>query len=151
MPIQRVLFTVTMMAWSLATVIAAEVDRQAVDEAAIRKAVEAYVTAFNQADAKAIAALWAPEAVYDDPINGQQVVGRESIEKQFTDIFAQAKGAKLEATTNSIGFVSPNVAVEHGTARVIRPNETPEASQYTAVYVKREGQWLLDRVTEETV
>jgi hypothetical protein len=34
---------------------------------------------------------------------------------------------------------------------VIRPEEQPEESQYSAVYVKRDGKWLLDRVTEEEV
>lgn len=146
-----VLFTVGLMAWGLASAIGAEAGRQATEEAAIRKAVEAYAAAFNQADAKALAAMWAPEAVYDNPLSGEQVVGREAIEKQFAVIFAEAKEAKLEVTTESIGFVSPNVAVEQGTAKVIRSDQAPEESQYTAVYVKREGQWLLDRVTEETV
>jgi uncharacterized protein (TIGR02246 family) len=151
MPTRRVLFPVAMMAWSLASAVGAEADRQAADEAAIRKAVESYVAAFNQADAKALAAMWAPEAVYTNPLTGEQVVGREAIEGQFAAIFAKAKGAKLEATTDSIGFVSPNVAVEQGTAKVILPDQAPAESQYTAVYVKREGQWLLDRVTEEDV
>jgi uncharacterized protein (TIGR02246 family) len=124
---------------------------QAEDEAAIRKAVESYVAAYNQQDAKALAAMWSPEAVYTNPISGEQVVGREAIEQQFAGIFVDAAGAKLEATTDSVQFISPGVAVEHGTAKVILPNETPEESEYTAVYVKRDGQWLLDRVTEEDV
>lgn len=146
---KRVVLTVAMMAWGLTSAIGAEADRQAADKAAIRKAVESYVAAFNQGDAKALAAKWAPEAVYTNPLSGEQVVGREAIEQQFAAIFAEAKGAKLQAATNSIGFVSPNVAVEQGTAKVIRPDQAPEESEYTAVYVKREGQWLLDRVTEE--
>jgi uncharacterized protein (TIGR02246 family) len=148
---RRVMLTVAIMAWSLASAIGAEEDRQAAEEAAIRKAVDAYVAAFNQADAKALAVLWAPEAVYINPLSGEQVVGREAIEGQFASIFADEKGAKLEAKTESIRFVSPNVAVEQGTAKVIRPDQTPEESQYTAVFVKRDNQWLLDRVTEETV
>lgn len=151
MPTRRVMLTVTILAWSLASAIGAESTRQAAEEAAIRKAVEAYVAAFNEADAKALAALWVPEAVYINPLSGEQVVGREAIERQFVAIFAEAKGAKLETTTDSIRFVSPNVAVEQGTAKVIRPDQAPEESQYTAVYVKRESQWLLDRVTEEAV
>ena len=148
---KRVMLTVAMMAWTLASAIGAETDRQAEDEAAIRKAVESYVAAFNQGDAKALAAMWSPEAVYTNPLSGEQVVGREAIEKQFGSIFAAAKGTKLEAKTNAIQFVSPNVAVEQGTAKVIRPDQEPEESEYTAVYVKRDGQWLLDRVTEEDV
>ena len=148
---KRVMLTAAMMAWSLASAVGAEADRQATDEAAIRKAVESYVAAFNQGDAKALAAMWAPEAVYTNPLSDEQVVGREAIEKQFVDIFAQAKGVKLEAKTDSIQFISPSVAVEHGTAKVIRPDQAPEESEYTAVYVKRDAQWLLDRVTEEEV
>jgi len=148
---RQFMLTITLLAWTIGPAVCAEVDRQSEGDAAIRKAVEAYVVAFNKGDAKALAALWAPEAVYNNPISGEEVVGREAIEKQFTAVFAEAKGAKLEATTVSIGFVSPNVAVEQGTAKVIRPNEEPEETQYSAVYVKREGQWLLDRVTEQVV
>ena len=148
---KHMLLTAAMMAWSLASALGAEADRQAADEAAIRKAVESYVAAFNEGDAKSLAAMWSPEAVYTNPLSGEQVVGRAEIEKQFAAIFAEAKGTKLEAKTDSIQFVSPNVAVEQGTAKVLRPDQGPEESEYTAVYVKRDGQWLLDRVTEEDV
>ena len=148
---KRAMLTAAMVAWGLVSATAAEGDRQATDEAAIRKTVESYVAVFNQGDAKALASLWSPEAVYMNPISGEQVVGREEIKKQFDAIFAEGKGAKLEAKTDSIQFVSPNVAVEHGTAKILRADQAPEESEYTAVYVKRDGQWLLDRVTEEDV
>ena len=148
---KRVMLTVAMMAWGLASAIGAEANRQAADEAAIRKTVESYVAAFNQGDAKALAAMWSPEAVYTNPISGQQVVGRAEIEKQFAAIFADAKGAKLEAKTDSVRFVSPSVGIEQGTAKVVIPDQAPEETEYTAVYVKRDDQWLLDRVTEEDV
>ncbi|MCO6457854.1 MAG: SgcJ/EcaC family oxidoreductase [Pirellulaceae bacterium] len=124
---------------------------QAADEAAIRKAVEAYVTAFNQHNAKALAALWSPEAVYTNPLSGVEVTGREEIEKQFESIFTETKEARLEATTDSVRFISPGVAVEQGRAKLLVADEQPEESTYTAIYVKRNGQWLLDRVTEEDV
>jgi uncharacterized protein (TIGR02246 family) len=148
---KHVMLSAAVMAWGLASVIGAEADRQTADEAAIRKAVESYMAAFNQGDAKALAAMWSPEAVYTNPLSGEQVVGRDAIEKQFANIFTETKGIKLAAKTEAIQFVSPNVAVEQGTAKVIRPDQTPEESAYTAVYVKRDGQWLLDRVTEEDV
>ncbi len=89
--------------------------------------------------------------MYTNPLSGEQVVGRAEIEKQFAAIFADAKGAKLEAKTNSVQFVSPSVGIEQGTAKVIVPDQAPEETEYTAVYVKRDDQWLLDRVTEEEV
>ena len=122
---------------------------QAAEEAKIRQAVAGYVAAFNQGDAKALAAFWSPEAVYLNPVTGAEATGRAEIEKQFAANFAIAKGAKLEAKTESIKFVSPSVAIEQGTAKVVTPEQTPEVSEYSAVYVKRDGQWLLDRVTEE--
>jgi uncharacterized protein (TIGR02246 family) len=148
---RQVISFFALMATSLASMASAQDDRQSANEMAIRKAVEAYVSAFNKGDAKALAALWAPEAVYTNPLTNEDVVGREAIEGQFAGIFEGAKGARLESTTLSIAFVSPNVAVEQGLAKVILADQVPEESQYSAVYVKRDGQWLLDRVTEEVV
>jgi uncharacterized protein (TIGR02246 family) len=124
---------------------------QADDEAAIRNSDAAYLEAYNKQDAKALAALWSPEAVYVDPNTGKEAVGREQIEKEFAETFADLKDAKLEIDTTSIKFLSPNVAIESGTARIIRPKEEPDESTYSALFVKREGKWLLDRVTEEEI
>jgi uncharacterized protein (TIGR02246 family) len=148
---KKLILTLAVFSAGLGTLNAAQVQRQAESEAAIRKAVEGYVVAFNKRDAKALAALWSPEAVYTNPLSGEEVVGRDAIEKQFIGVFAEVKEAKLEVTTLSINFVSPNVAIEQGTAKVIVPEETPELTQYTAVYVKRGEEWLLDRMTEEGV
>jgi uncharacterized protein (TIGR02246 family) len=120
-------------------------------EAAIRKAVEDYVAAFNNSDSAGVAAMWAPEAVYIDPVTGNQAVGREAIEKQFAGIFEHSKGIQLEATTEAIQFISPGVAVEHGVAKLVDADQGIEKSAYTAVYVKIDGAWLLDRVTEEPI
>jgi uncharacterized protein (TIGR02246 family) len=122
---------------------------QAEDEAAIRKNDAAYVAAYNKHDAKAIASMWSPEAVYMDPDTGEAAVGRDAIEKVFVGTFADMKDARLEIDVKSINFVSPNVAIEIGTARVVRPKAEPEETTYTAVNVKREGKWLLDRISEE--
>jgi uncharacterized protein (TIGR02246 family) len=121
---------------------------QAADEAAIRKQDQAYVTAYNNHDAKALAALWSPEAVYMDPLTGESAVGREEIEKMFLTSLADLKDARLDLSVESIEFMSPNVAIETGAARMIGPNAEPEETQYSAVFVKRDGQWLLDRVAE---
>jgi uncharacterized protein (TIGR02246 family) len=104
------MLTFTMTVCSLAAAVAVEPVLQTEEEAAIRKAVTAYVVAFNNSDAKAVAAMWSPDAVYINPLSDQQVVGREAIEKQFADTFAETKGIKLEASTNSIQFLSPGVA-----------------------------------------
>jgi crotonobetainyl-CoA:carnitine CoA-transferase CaiB-like acyl-CoA transferase len=78
-----------------------------------------------------------------DPETGEQAVGREQIEKEFADTFKGLKDAKLEVDVKSIKFLSPNVAVETGVARVVSPKEKPDESTYSALFVKRDGKWLL--------
>ncbi len=119
------------------------------DKAAIEKAIVSYVAVFNARDAKALAEHWSPEGVYTSRLSGDQVVGREALEKEFTALFDEVKGAKLEVSTESIEFVSPNVALEQGTATVIKPDAEPIKSSYSVVYVKRDGKWLIDRISEE--
>ncbi len=118
------------------------------DEAAIRKAAASYVEAFNKQDAKAVADCWSPDAVYQNRSTGQQVVGRAAIAEQFAAQFKEQPNSKLEVNVASVQFVSPNVAVERGTARLLTPNAEPEEIEYSAVDVKRDGKWLLDRVTD---
>jgi uncharacterized protein (TIGR02246 family) len=122
---------------------------QSDEEKAIRQAVQSYTAAFNKHDAKSLAAHWLPEAVYVDPDSGTKVVGRKAIEKHFAASFAALKNVKLAVKVESIRFVSPHVAVEQGTAVIAAGKEAPDKSRYTAIHVKSDGKWLLDRVTEE--
>lgn len=121
---------------------------QAADEAAIRANAEKYVESYNRRDSKTMASMWSPDAVYQDPSTGEGVVGREQIAKQLDYVFAGAEDAKLAVTIDSIEFLSPNVAIEKGTAGVTYSEGEPEKFEYSAVHVKRDGQWLLDRVSE---
>lgn len=121
---------------------------QAADEAAIRANAEKYVESYNRRDSKTMASMWSPEAVYSETEGGESVVGREAIAKQLDDVFAGSEDAKLAVTINSIDFVSPNVAIEHGTAVVTYDKHPTETTEYTAVHMKRDGKWLLDRVTD---
>jgi uncharacterized protein (TIGR02246 family) len=123
---------------------------QSPSEADIRKMVASYVQAFNRHDAKALAEHWSPDAVYLNRTTGDEVVGRPAIAEQFTALLKEQPELKMEVSVDSIQFISPNVAVEHGTSRFLVPNAEPEEIEYTAVEVKREGKWLLDRVTDKT-
>src|SRR5687767_3957557 len=75
---------------------------QAADEAAIRKCDDAYVEAYNNYDAKALAELWSPEAVYVDPETGEEAIGRDEIEKAFAGTFEGLKDAKLQIDVEAI-------------------------------------------------
>jgi uncharacterized protein (TIGR02246 family) len=119
------------------------------NRAAIEKAVASYVKAFNDRDAKVLAGHWSPEGVYISRLSGDRIVGRKALEKEFSALFKEVKKAKLTVSTESIEFVSPNVALEQGTATVIKPGAEPVNSSYSVVYVKHGGRWLVDRISEE--
>jgi uncharacterized protein (TIGR02246 family) len=147
---KRFLLTGAFFAGSIAVAIGAQDSPQAADEAAIRQAVATYVEAFNKHDAQAVGDQWSPDAVYLNRSTGEEVVGRVAIVNQFAEQFKEQPTVKLEVTVTSIQFVSPNVAIEHGTAKILVPNAEPEEIEYSAVDVKRDGKWLLDRVTDKS-
>ena len=89
---------------------AAESDPQ---EAAITKAAEAFVEAFQKGDAKAVAASWAEDGDYVD-LTGRHLQGRPAIENAFKDFFTENKGLKLRIDVNSVHFVTPDIAIEDG-------------------------------------
>lgn len=147
---KRVLFSLLVLSEALVSwSFAGQAGEQSADEAAIRQADQAYVEAYNKHDAKALADAWSPEAVYLNRATGAEVVGRAAIAEQFAASFKDQPEAKLDLRVESIQFISPNVAVEHGVAKIMTPKAEPEEINYNAVFVRREGKWLLDRVTEK--
>ncbi len=117
---------------------------------AVTARVKAYAEAFNKGDAKALAAFWASDATWTDPRTGESVVGREKIQSGFEELFKANKGARLELEVQSIKFLTADVALEEGVATVSVPDMPPSKSGYTAVQVKKGGQWLIERVIETT-
>jgi uncharacterized protein (TIGR02246 family) len=119
------------------------------DEAKIRSAIESYVAAFNARDVDKLVDHWSPDGVYTSRTSGEQFVGHDALKGEFSAILAGAEGVRLEVATESIDFISPNVALEVGQATVFRPEEEPAKSNYRVVYVRRDGKWLIDRVRED--
>jgi uncharacterized protein (TIGR02246 family) len=118
---------------------------------AIQKQAEAFIEAFHKGDAKAVAAFWTGDGDYTD-LTGRQIKGREAIEKAFTDLFAQAKGLKMRIDSDSLRFVTPEVAIEDGTSGVYPPDGAPPSrARYTIVHLKNDGQWLLSSVREAAI
>lgn len=117
------------------------------DAAAVQATIDAYVAAFNRADAAALAGLWTEGGEMFTP-DGDRLQGREQIEKQFAAYFAAAKNAKLELADTKIEIQSPSTAVETGTARVVVPDEEPSKTTYRVVHVKTADGWKIDGVRE---
>jgi uncharacterized protein (TIGR02246 family) len=118
------------------------------DKDAIAKSAEAFVEAFHNGDAKALAAFWTPDGDFTDQ-TGHTLKGRQAIEKAFSTFFAENKGLKVHIHSNSLRFLTPDVAVEDGVTKVFAPDGSPPSSaRYTIVHVKSDNQWLLGSVRE---
>ena len=113
------------------------------DEKAIRATADEFVKAFNAADAKAVAALWAPDAEYVDE-SGESFQGRAAIEKLYAEVFQQHHGAIMTVKIESIRLLGPDVALEKGVAWVKSPGGLADtAARYTVVHCKRDGKWIM--------
>ena len=121
------------------------------DSAKIKLAVQSYVTAYNARNVEKLVGHWSPDGVYTSRTSGDQVVGRDAMTKEFTTIFQGDNAPKLAVTTDSIEFISPNVAVERGAATITYAEDDVVQTNYSVVYVKRDGAWLIDRVTEDEI
>ena len=118
------------------------------DERAIRKSAETFAAAYNAHDAKAIAQLFARQAEVTDEA-GFVLKGREAIEQDFAQTFADFPESKVEIEVRSVRFLTPNIAVEEGIVRGQPiPNDAENVSGYIAVQVKVDGQWVIASVSD---
>jgi uncharacterized protein (TIGR02246 family) len=128
--------------------LAADSDDNAAETAAMKKNAEAFTAAFDKGDAKAVAAFWTPDGDYVDE-TGRHMKGREEIEKAFTEFFGENKGLKVQIHTESLRFVTPEVAIEDGVTAVTEADGGPPSrARYTVVHVKKDGKWILSSVRD---
>lgn len=122
---------------------------RAADEKAIEALVGAYTKAFDVGDAKAAAATYAENAVLVNE-HGERTIGRAAIEGQLAGSLAANRGDKIAISIDSLFFPGPDTALEEGRTTITpAAGGAPEFTQYTAVYIKHAGQWLLSALREE--
>jgi uncharacterized protein (TIGR02246 family) len=124
---------------------------QSAEEKIIREKVKAYLDAFNRGDAAAVAAHYAKDGEVVDK-TGKITKGREAIQKELEALFANNKGVKVDQTCEAVRLVTPDVIIERGCITLTMPKGQPAQNRYTAVLVKRDGQWLIEnlRTTDDS-
>jgi uncharacterized protein (TIGR02246 family) len=120
------------------------------ESSAIRASIKSYVEAYNQGDAKAVAAHWSDEGEWISPA-GERFAGKEAIESALKTLFEESKGTTIAVNEPQIRMVSDDVAIEEGSVIVSSPDALPSQSSYLAVHVKKGGQWKLDSVRETEI
>ena len=123
-------------------------EKRSADEIAIRQTNESFVKAYEQANAKLVAAHFTANAEYVDEL-GNVSQGREAIEDSLKEFFAEHPACKLELNASTIRFISPGVAVEDGRTTIAhQENSATIESHYTTVHVKIDGKWLAASVRD---
>jgi uncharacterized protein (TIGR02246 family) len=113
------------------------------DRQAIHRAAQAFVRAFNEGDAKAVAALWTEQAEYVDE-RGAVLRGRAAIEKEYAELFKAHPKARIDVRPQSVHFPTPNTAIEEGVLTLTAPGaELPITTAYRAIQVREDGQWRI--------
>jgi uncharacterized protein (TIGR02246 family) len=119
--------------------------------AAIRAESEAFVAAFNAADAKAVAASWTDTGEYIDHA-GQRFVGRDAIEKGYAALFAENPDIKVQISIDAVRMLNADTAIEDGRALAVAADSTADGyTRYTAVHVKVNGKWKMASVRDTFV
>jgi uncharacterized protein (TIGR02246 family) len=126
-------------------------DSQTPEEKIIREKAKAYIEAFNRGDAAAMASHFARDGEVVDRA-GKVTRGREAIQKELEAFFAKNKGVKLTQTCDAVRLVTPEVIIERGCTTLTPTDGKPMPARYTAVLVKRDGQWVIEnlRTTDDT-
>jgi uncharacterized protein (TIGR02246 family) len=115
------------------------------DVRAIRTAGQEYASALGRGDLSAIRQMWTPDGDYIDA-SGQRFKAKEMIVEHRAASAPNSTRAQVAALDSSIRLLSPDVAIEDGT---IAPGSgNTSGGRFTAIWVKREGRWLLDSLRE---
>jgi uncharacterized protein (TIGR02246 family) len=112
------------------------------------KRAQEFIAAYNRGDAKAVAAFWTEDADYIDE-TGREFKGRAAIQNMYEKFFSQNKGVKLNIIVRAVRMIGNDVAIEDGISEVTPAgSKLPSTARFTAVLVKRYGEWYLESVRD---
>lgn len=123
-------------------VFAQETPEKAVDS--LNKSIEA---AYAKGDVNTLTAMFTDDAQFTSE-DGSVAVGKSAIGSVFTSVFSANPGLQLSIETRSVRTIAPGVLVVNGfTTSTPKSGET-DSSQFTAVWVQKDGKWKLSEVVE---
>ena len=118
--------------------------------ASVRQAAASYLKALEQGNREALLAAWSRDGNYIDAA-GRSYSAYALIESEFAAGSTPARRV-VSVADDTIRMVTPDVAIQDGVTRHVAPagEPTPE-SRFMAVWVKRDGAWLLDSLRESVI
>ena len=104
-----------------------------------------YVSAFNNRNAAAIAALFTPlgKIVGSDR---ETLSGRQAIEDYYRELFTGEEVPRIALEASDVQLVAPGVAIEEGQVHLTLADDEPVQSiGYTVTHARQtDGSWLMD-------
>lgn len=110
----------------------------------VRAAAKKYLQAKARGDVETLKRMWTPEGEYID-VSGQRCRAWEVIAEQGGRPQAEVPDAAVPLPDSTLRFITRDVAVEDGTLDQAVAGHTV---RFTAIWVRRDGQWLLDSLRE---
>jgi uncharacterized protein (TIGR02246 family) len=109
----------------------------------IHNLLKAMTTAYNQADAKGLAAVFTDDAILFDQ-DGKEVRGRDAIGRNYGEAFDDGPTCKIVEEVESVHFLSPDVASVIGHFHLDDEKGTALLSgRYSLIAVRKQNQWKL--------
>jgi uncharacterized protein (TIGR02246 family) len=113
------------------------------DQAAVKKAIEAFAASFQKGDGKAVAAFWTTEGEYIGG-DGTNFRGRAALEKAYTEFFTKNPDNAMEVEVDAIRFPSKDTAVVEGHFKLHKGKKKElVVSKCSFLYAREDGKWLI--------
>jgi uncharacterized protein (TIGR02246 family) len=109
----------------------------------IHNLLKAMTTAYNQADAKGLAAVFADDAILFEQ-DGKEVRGRDAIGRHYGEAFEAGPTCKIVEEVEAVHSLSPDVASVIGHFHLDDEKGTALFSgRYSLIAVRKQNQWKL--------
>lgn len=117
----------------------------------IRKAAQQYLEAVEKGDHAKMKSFWTPEGDFIDQM-GRRIKPAKITQETVADGTSLVErgaesGQRMHIRIESTRMVTADVAIEDGISEITPPPaDRPAIGRFTAVWVKRNGKWLIDSV-----
>jgi uncharacterized protein (TIGR02246 family) len=120
------------------------------EAAEVRAAARDYAAAVRRGDKDALLKSWTKSGDYVDAF-GRSYQAHELIRKMAATPGRETDAEKTALPESSLRFITPKVAIEDGKYNCgVAKDGSEMTGHFTAVWVKRDGRWLLDSLREST-
>jgi len=126
-------------------------DTSPTPEDQVRQHIQRYVTAFNDEDAEAIAALWAEQGTITNLTTGESTTGRDEILKAVKQFLQTQPQAQLTGEVAEVKLLGDGVAKIHGHTQLALEDGSVEAASYIALLIREGDGWVIESITETSL